>query len=856
MTNQTPQPTRAGLSLSAGDRLGVYQIVAPLGAGGMGEVYRAHDPRLRRDVAVKVLHRALALTPEHVERLAREARAAGGLNHPNILAVYDVGMEGSVPYVVSELLEGEPLRRRLARGTLPYRKALEYGIQIAEALGAAHEKGIWHRDVKPGNVFVTTDGRVKLLDFGLVKLREPEKELGSEDSTVGHTQPGVIHGTLGYMSPEQAAGEALDHRSDLFSFGTVFYEMLTGARAFLRATAMETTRAVLDDDPVDLLEQNGTLPPACTAVVRRCLEKKPDQRFQSARDLAFHLEQLQDASAPGRARATPRGARRPVLTIAVLGAAALAGVTWLFVRSWRPPVATFEQLTFRRARIGGARFASDGRAVVYSEAREGRPLEIWWLSGPGSPESRLLGHRGADILAVRAGKLALSLNRRFVVGERFLGTLAEAPVGEGSPHELAKDVEDADWDPQGQQLAIVRALTVGGESRLEYPLGRLVFRSPGSIRFPRFSRDGRHLAFVNELTGRGAGGVVTLVDLEGQARPLSQEWASIRGLAWSPKGDEVWFTAGGLRTNRALRAVDMTGHERVILQAPASLTLCDVGPDGRVLLMRDEERSAIVGVPPGESSERDLSWFDISGLADVSDDGQLLLFDDRFGVYMRRTDGSAPVYLGLDGNGDDISPDGKQVLATANSGRQLMILPAGLGDPVPLPTVTGATYRGAYWFPDGRRILFNRAQPGFALRSYVDDRDGSPPKALTPEHTWVTSISPDGKWGAATGPDGISLFPIPSGKPRLVPFSVQDDRPVGWTADGQRLWTFRRGHVPFDVSQIEIATGQRHVWKRLSPPDPSGVYSINNFRVTPDGRSYFYSYKRVLSQLYTADGLK
>jgi len=273
------EPQRdVGGPIVPGDRLGPYEVLRPLGAGGMGEVYRARDPRLRRDVAVKVLHRSLTNTPEHVDRLAREARAAGGLNHPNILTVYDIGTEGFRPYIVSELLEGESLRSRLARGPIVYKKALEYGIQIANALGAAHEKGIWHRDVKPGNVFVTSDGRIKLLDFGLVKLKASPQGVGSDASTADDdTRPGGVHGTIGYMSPEQLLGDTLDHRTDIFALGTVLYEMLAGVPAFRRGTTSETTRAVLTEEPAHLLERNRSVPPEAIAVVERCVAKNKEE---------------------------------------------------------------------------------------------------------------------------------------------------------------------------------------------------------------------------------------------------------------------------------------------------------------------------------------------------------------------------------------------------------------------------------------------------------------------------------------------------------------------------------------------------------------------------------------------------
>jgi serine/threonine protein kinase len=853
----TDTTATSGPSLSPGDRLGPYEIVGALGAGGMGEVYRARDPRLRREVAVKVLRRSLALTPDYVERLAREARAAGGLNHPNIVAVFDVGSEGSLPYVVTELLHGETLRERLDRGPLPYRKALEYGIQIAQALGAAHDKGICHRDVKPANAFITSDGHLKLLDFGLVKVRSPEKPAGdTEESTIDDddTRPGGIHGTLGYMSPEQVLGETVDHRTDLFALGAVLYEMFGGVPPFRRASPSETARAVLAEEPVDLLERNHALPRSAAALVQRCLEKNKTERYQSARDLAFHLRQLHELAAGPRS--PERVARWPTaLVAAALSLAALAVLAALFVYQ-RSPSPSFEQLTFRRGRIGGARFA-EGGAVVYSEAREGRPLEVWWQSGPASPQSRLLGYQGSDVLAAGAGKLALSLRRHYVVGARFVGTLAEAPIGEGSPHERTENVEDADWDPSGRDLVVVRSPSAGEESRLEYPAGTLLYKTQGSIRSPRFSRDGRRIAFIEDATGLGERGRVVIVDLEGRPTPLTNDWASASGLAWSASGAEVWFAAGESRTTRALHAVDLARRQRLLLEVPSSLSLWDVGPGGRVLVTRDEERSALVGVPPGETAERDLSWFDTSSLADLSADGSLLLFDDRFGIYIRRTDGSPPVYLGSAGSADDISLDGKHVLATSASGDQLVVLPAGPGEPLPLEKHGFISYRGSLWFPDGQRILFNGTKQQGSLRSYVQDLPNGTPTALTPENAWVLAISPDGEWAAAIGPgQGVSLYPVKGGAARPLPASLPGDRPVAWSSDGRWLWVFRRGEVPAEVSQLELATGQRQLWKKLRPPDASGVYSINDFKMAADGRAYFYSYKRVLSQLYTIDGLR
>src|ERR1700694_2846463 len=279
------------MAITPGTRLGPYEILAPIGAGGMGEVYRAKDPRLRREVAIKVLPASFSPDPERLRRFEQEAKAAGLLNHPNITAVYDIGTENQAPYVVTELLSGETLRGALAGGRLSARKGVDYALQIAHGLGAAHEKGIVHRDLKPENLFVTKDGRIKILDFGLAKLTHTEEGSGVTNlptATAG-TEPGVVLGTLGYMSPEQVRGRQADARSDIFSFGAILYEMLSGKRAFHGGSAADTMSAILKEDPPDLSVTNQNIPPSLERIVRHCLEKNPEERFQAARDLAFDL---------------------------------------------------------------------------------------------------------------------------------------------------------------------------------------------------------------------------------------------------------------------------------------------------------------------------------------------------------------------------------------------------------------------------------------------------------------------------------------------------------------------------------------------------------------------------------------
>lgn len=827
----------------------------------MGEVYRAHDSRLGRDVAVKVLRHS-SNDPDSIARFSREARAAGGLNHPHIVSVFDVGTADGVPYLVTEVLEGETVRARLDRGALPYRKAVEYGVQIAQALDAAHGRGIWHRDVKPANAFITGDGRVKLLDFGVAKLSEQEAVAESQTHTVDETRPGEVRGTAGYMSPEQVLGKPIDHRTDIFALGAVLYEMFTGAKAFHRPTSVQTMTAVLQDDPTDPCSINPRLPAAAAAIVIRCLEKNREERFQSARDLAFALQQLRDSTGTSSAVEAPPSVarrRRRTAVIAALLVGEAAAIAFLLFRPLPSPA--FEQLTFRRSRIGGARFASSAQAVVYSEAREGTTLDVWRIHLADGPSSGSLDYPASgDVLATRAGQIALSKDRRFILGERFVGTLATAPIGGGSPKDVAYNIEDADWDPSGTLLAVAHSTgDIAGQTQIEYPPGTPLYTFPGSIRFLRFSPDGKHLAFVQDASGRGVSGHVAVMDLKGTVTQLTDRWESVRGLAWSPAGDEIWFTAGAVRSGRVLRAVTTEKKARVVFEAPGSLTLWDIAPDGRILLTRDEERRAIVGMPPGATAERDMSWLDQSGIADLSPDGRWLLGRDRFGVYLRATDGSAPKFLELkDGFADALSPDASKAIGTDAKG-QLVLIPTGVGNPAPLPAHGITRYSGARWFPDGKRILFTGAPPDRPLRSYVQDTSGGEaPRALTPEGIWGLAITSDGARIAAIGgaDPTISIWSQDGVLQQHVKGSQPDDRPVAFSSDGGSLWLFRRGEVPAQVYQLNIATGERRPWKKLVPPDTAGVYSVIEFQVTPDGSSYFYSYTRLLSQLYLVTGLK
>jgi Tol biopolymer transport system component len=362
------------------------------------------------------------------------------------------------------------------------------------------------------------------------------------------------------------------------------------------------------------------------------------------------------------------------------------------------------------------------------------------------------------------------------------------------------------------------------------------------------------VAFLDDPGGLGLAASVAIVGERG-TRTLTPQREDAHGLAWSPDGTEVWFTAmdGG---QRALLAVSLAGEERVLARVAGSLELQDVAGDGRILVTREDERSGILALAPGAAREVELSWLGDAGLGDLAPDGRTILFGDRARIYMRRTDGSAPTRLG-EGYADSLSPDGRWALTTAPSMDQLLLLSTGVGQPRPLPRHGITSYSGAWWFPDGRRVLFNGREAGRGLRSYVQEIEQGGPRPLTPEGTWSLSVAPDGSAALAIGEQtGISLYPMDGGRPSVLSTSEPGDRPGGWSADGRSLWVFRRGEIPACVNRIDLATGRRGLWKCLTPDDPAGVWSITDFRITPDGTSYAYSYRRVLSDLYLLKDLR
>ncbi len=859
------------MPLNAGTRLGPYEILAPIGAGGMGEVYRARDERLKRDVAIKVLPASFSQDADRLRRFEQEAQAAGGLNHPNITAVHDFGVHDGAPYIVTELLEGETLRARLAGGAVPVRKSIDYGVQIAHGLAAAHEKGIVHRDLKPENLFLTNDGRVKILDFGLAKLTQVElkgTQTEAPTATAG-TEPGVVMGTLGYMSPEQVKGKPADQRSDLFSFGAILYEMLSGARAFHRDSAAETMSAILREEPPDLSATNKGVQPGLERIVRHCLEKNPEERFYSARDLAFDLEALSGLSGTTAAASVAGpSARRwlvPALALAAIVAALAVGY---FVGKGRgaPGPLSFRQLTFRRGTVLSARFGSDGKTVLYSASWDGEPSEIF-VSSPESPESRPLGIPNADVLGVSSsGDLAMALDSAVFSEFARIGTLARASAtGGGAPRQILEGVEAADWAPNGQDLAVVR--TVGGRTRLEYPIGKTIYETRGWISSPRISRGGDRVAFIDHPNPGDDGGFAAVSDRAGKMSKLSAPFSSAQGLAWSPDGSEIWFTAAEV-SNRALYGVSLSGKQRLLARVTGSLTIQDASRDGRVLLIDESRRLGLSALAPGATKERDLSWLDWSRPAGLSGDGKTVLFFESgegggpgYSTYVRGTDGSPAVRLG-EGNAAALSPDGKWALALVHklTDPHLVLYPTGAGQPRPLTASglrPGAGSAATRFLPDGRHLLLGGNEEGKGDRVYLVDIEGGKPRALTPENfRGPGPVSTDGKHFLAFRPDGAVICAVDGGEPRPIPGFQAGDAVVGWTGDDRALFVQRRAAPGAKIDRLDLATGRRDPWKEILPADATGVWRISSIFVAPDGSFYAYAYSRVLSNLFLVEGLK
>ena len=863
------------MNVSAGTRLGPYELLGLLGAGGMGEVYRARDTRLQREVAVKILPARLSSDATRLKRFEREARSASALNHPNIVTIHEVGQTDSTSYIVMELVDGKSLRELLHGVPLPLRKLLSVAAQVADGLAKAHASGIVHRDVKPENVMVSSDGFVKILDFGLAKLTH-DSEQGQ--TIPGGTEPGVVMGTVGYMSPEQAAGQRVDFRSDQFSFGSILYEMATGKRAFERATNPEILTAIIREEPEPIAALNSRTPSQLRWIVERCLAKEPQDRYAAtedlARDLATLREHVSDLSGEARVplESPRRRARWGAIGLAAALLATLAGIYLLGRRVERTRTSSprFRQLTFRNAGISTARFAPDGQTVVYAAQWEGKPPELY-TARLDSPETRSLGLTRAEILSISSsGQMALLLAPRFglpfrpphtdttVDQSRLRGVLAEAPLAGGAPRELLEDVYFADWSPDGKSLAVTRH--VGGKNRVEFPPGRVLYST--AVPYPRIaiSPSGDRVAFVSRFN-------LFVTEPGGGVRDLRERALEV---AWNRATNEIWFNAVGGGTTE-LFAVVPGRPKRRVTTLPGDFVLHDISADGRVLLGRISESSEIFGDFPGETRPRNLSHLDRSEAVGLAPSGDTLLFNelgqsDRRGVYLRRTDGSPPKRL-ANRFAWALSPDGKFVLANARPDLRIFLIPTGPGQErlIETPGLRPGGRMG--FFPDSRGIWFMAEDPVHGRRPWVRDLGGGKARAVTPRQVAMPVLSGDGRFFCALETDGVwYLYPTEASgttEGQKVVGLLPGETPTQWTEDGRLLYVraadeLRPGEAAITtrVYRLDPRTGIRELWKEIRPVNPSAGGAIGTIYFSADGKTCVYTHHRYTSELFLVEGLK
>jgi serine/threonine protein kinase len=861
-----------------GAAIGPYVILDQIGAGGMGEVYRARDTRLGREVAIKVLTPEAAGEDRARRRLEREARTVASLSHPNIVALYDIGEHDGVLYMVTELLSGQTLRESLRGGPMTEAAVIDLGMQVARGLAAAHARRLVHRDLKPENLFLTSDGTVKILDFGVAR---PGAQAGDVTATAVHT----LAGTISYMSPEQIGGDAVDERSDLFSLGAVLYESVTGDPAFPGQSRMEIASGILTASPPPF--DRSELSPGLTQIITRCLSKAPESRYQSAADLAFTLQVL--ASVRARRDTTTRTQRRrdrrwtyaAALAITAATAAALVGLLRP-VEPFSSPI-SMRQLTFQNGRLGLARFAPDGDVVVYGASWEGAPFRLFTTRAGGS-ESRPLDLPPADLLAISSrGDLAISIARRAFDGFEPDGRLAVVPLSGGAPRELYEHVVGADFGPDGEIAAL--AIREGEEGRLEFPVGTVVHRARVVLQ-PRVSADGQRVCF---FAGR-AYGTLMVAERGRPARQIASDLGRGGSCVWNASGQEVWVSASdvlrpgesGGTTHMALMTFDLNGRRRRVNTFSQHVEVQDLAPDGRMLITATTLRYSVHGSPRTDDRGIDLSAFDATRIGHVRADGNMLALWDNSGgsgedrIFLRNMRGSPPVRLGP-GLPFALTPDGASVavlhepIADTNTFHRTVVLtPTGPGAPRKLDlgvevrqAVTNAlgridsTSRTADFSADGGRLLIPAGRtPGRPSRVYVHDLREGWTRAVTPEHvTGPAVLSPDGRRVIVKESQTLMAYDVDGTGQQPLPGPAEPGTPARWSVDGREIFLTESDGPAVRVVRRSVATGRRDVIREFQLPDPAGVMSFDVW-VGADGESAAYATARSTGALFLLDGVR
>jgi len=862
------------VSLAPGTRLGPYEIVASIGAGGMGEVYRAKDSRLGRDVAIKVLPPSFANDAGRRARFEREAQAIAALSHPNVVAIFDTGLWENQLYVVMELLAGQTLRERLdassngGASAIAVRKAVDIAVQVARGLGAAHGKGLVHRDLKPENIFLLDDGQVKILDFGLARQSGGADVSGATGVTHAVTDPGTVMGTVGYMAPEQVRGQAVDARADVFAFGAVLYEMVSGRRTFHRDTAADSMTAILTEDPPDLVTLRPDLSPALDRIIRHCLEKTANERFQNVRDVAFALEALSGSQVSRSVDAVvppPRRWRRIAMIAALVVAAFVAGglLTWQLTPA--PTPIRFETKTLASHWVTSARFAPDGQTIIFSAAESGNVPELFMLR-PDAMSPQPLGQPGAHLLSVSSkGELAVLMSARYLHHLLFEGTLARMTI-EGAPKPWLENVREADWSPDGSTLAIVHV--VDGRDQLEYPIGKVLYRFSGYLSDPRVSPDGTQVAFMEHLVPDDDRGWVKVVGTDGTVKTLAGEYWGEQQLAWSPDGRRVYFSASKSgNESYQVMSVNVTGPPEVrqAFSGPGGMLVNDISGDGRQLVTRDDRRWLMKALLPGEKDEREVGWqaFAIAGA--VSPDRKSMVFTDisaragaNYSTSLRNLGTGKVVRLG-EGSSFGFSADGRWAGGLIPTTLELQLYPVGAGQTIRVPRGKLEAYTGdlPQWFAKSPRLLVCGNEKGKGSRCYAQDIPDGKVTPLTPEGVARALIAPDERTLLTRSANGT--YEIRSGaNDQASPARglTPTDVPLRWSADSQSVVVTTRGRIPALVERVNVATGARTTLRELAPTDRAGLTSVLLTDWIDDGRGYVYQYQRSLSTLFVATGVR
>jgi hypothetical protein len=741
-----------------------------------------------------------------------------------------------------------------------------------------------HRDLKPENVFLLPDGQVKILDFGLARpMATAGGGSGATETVAAMTDPGTVMGTVGYMAPEQVRGHIVDGRTDLFAFGIVLHEMLSGQRTFQRETGAETMTAILKDDPPDLTGLRPDVAPALERIVRHCLEKNPAERFQSARDVAFALEALSGSvsgatpsgpSAIGLKTSESRTPRGLLLTAGVAAALVLAAGAGYVVRGTTGAgiaEVTYTPVSFEDGFVFAARFAPDSRTVVYSADWDGLERDVF-LTSLDSLEYRSLEMPDADLLGVsRSGELAILSGSSIIGGNPYfrIGTLARASLTGGAPRAELEGVLFADVGARGD-MAVVRSDDV--RQTMEFPVGQVLAevsavrsrgRTPARFATPRVSPSGNHVAFFDlEVDGAIR---VKIFDRTGtfvaQSRPFADWWA----LAWTPE-DEVWFAAAenaGWQTS--IFSLGVSGQERVVLRAPGAITLHDISPQGDVLVSFDRGSRRLEILGKADVASRDRSWREGGDVSAISDNHTLLITGagDSAGpdgsVYAWPARDSRPVRIAA-GTGLALSPDGRNAIVVSNAAPPILsIVPIGAGRPSTVDVGRIESVSWAGWLPDGR-VVTQVVRAGASPVAYVLSPAGQDPMALLPDGVTLSATS-----GNVISPDGTRVIAVdPAGATVLCTVSAPACRPVlglhvedivaGWSADTRSIYVWTQQPGRLDVDLIDVESGRRSTWKTIRTllPTISGLHSVS---ASPDG-TLAYTYRRSSAQLYVIKGLK